>query len=146
MLSCTFKALEVSFMGGFGGVKGGGIINRALTILTWLHCISSFRGLEPQTLRAAWLPHSNSTVAQVHVRNRIVDFQCFGKGLWTKTVANHVKPENLYTRRSATLLGNIKPCPPGKIWSEDHESKSRWLSAKTRYYKILLDTCIGIFL
>ena len=42
------------------------------------------------------------------------------------------------TRRSATLLGNIKPCPPGKIWSQDHESKSRWLSAKTRYFLILV--------
>ena len=42
------------------------------------------------------------------------------------------------TRRSATLLGNIKPWPPGKIWSQDHESKSRWLSAKTRYCLILV--------
>ena len=42
------------------------------------------------------------------------------------------------TRRSATLLGNIKPCPPGKNWSQDHESKSRWLSPKTRYFLILV--------
>ena len=31
---------------------------------------------------------------QVEVRNGHVHFQCFGKGLWTKTMANHVKPEN----------------------------------------------------
>ena len=27
---------------------------------------------------------------------------------------------------------NIKPCPPPTIWSQDHESKWRWVSAKTR--------------
>ena len=38
---------------------------------------------------------ANIIESQVDVCNRVVDFQCFGKGLWTKTVANHAKPENL---------------------------------------------------
>ena len=37
---------------------------------------------------------------------------------------------------------NIKPCPPPKIWSQDHESKSRKIF---RQNKILFDTCIGFF-
>ena len=37
----------------------------------------------------------NFVVPQVDVRHRLVDFQCFGKGLWTKPMAHHVKPENL---------------------------------------------------
>ena len=41
----------------------------------------------------------NVIVWQVYVRNRLVHFQCFGKGLWTKTMANHAKAENL--QRSA---------------------------------------------
>ena len=64
----------------------------------WFYFISSFRGLEPQTpCQAPGLGSfiANVILSQVHVRNRIVDFQCFGKGLWTKTMANHVKPENL---------------------------------------------------
>ena len=28
---------------------------------------------------------------------------------------------------------HIKPCPPPNIWSQDHESKSTWISAKARY-------------
>ena len=41
------------------------------------------------------------------------------------------------TRRSAHT--SIKPCPPAKtFWSQDHESKSRWISAKTRYCLILV--------
>ena len=31
---------------------------------------------------------ANSIVGQVHVRNGLVDFQCFGKGLWKKTMSN----------------------------------------------------------
>ena len=38
---------------------------------------------------------TNKIVPQVDFRHSFVDFQCFGKGLWTKTMANHVKPENL---------------------------------------------------
>ena len=34
---------------------------------------------------------ANVIVPQVDVRNCLVDFQCFGKGLWTKTMSNHVK-------------------------------------------------------
>ena len=37
----------------------------------------------------------NFIPSQPDVRNRRVDFQRFGKGLWTKTIANHVKPEDL---------------------------------------------------
>ena len=33
---------------------------------------------------------------------------------------------------------NIQPCPPPKIWSQDHESKSRWILAQTRYGLILV--------
>ena len=36
---------------------------------------------------------------------------------------------------------NIKPCPPPKIWSQDHESKSRWISTRTRYCLIVLEFC-----
>ena len=47
---------------------------------------------------------ANSIGPQVNVRNRLVDFQRFGKGLWTETMSNHVKPEKSWelTRRSAT--------------------------------------------
>ena len=38
---------------------------------------------------------ANAVPLQVDLRNRLVDFQCFGKGLWTKTMANNVKSENL---------------------------------------------------
>ena len=38
---------------------------------------------------------ANFIVCQADVRNCLVDFQCFGKGLWTKTMANHLKHENL---------------------------------------------------
>ena len=31
---------------------------------------------------------ANFIAQQVYVRNRLVDFQCFGKGLWTKTMSN----------------------------------------------------------
>ena len=33
--------------------------------------------------------------SHVDFRQSLVDFQCFGKGLWTKTMANHVKHGNL---------------------------------------------------
>ena len=50
------------------------------------------------------------------------------------------------TRRSATLT-NIKPCPPPRIWSQDyHESKSRWISAKTRYCLMMYGILIIIYL
>ena len=48
----------------------------------------------------------NVIVWQVYVRNRLVHFQCFGKGLWTKTMANHAKAENF-----ATICYNIQPLP-----------------------------------
>ena len=31
---------------------------------------------------------ANFIVVQVDVRNRLVDFECFSKGLWTKTMSN----------------------------------------------------------
>ena len=31
---------------------------------------------------------ANFIAQQVYVRNRLVDFECFGKGLWTKTMSN----------------------------------------------------------
>ena len=59
---------------------------------------------------------------QVNLRQRFVDFQRFGKGLWTTRMANHVKPENLqgnlpqYIAMSTTTH-----------WSLDHEVKiKRW--------------------
>ena len=38
---------------------------------------------------------ANAILSQVDVRNALVGFQYFGKRLWTKTMAHHVKPENL---------------------------------------------------
>ena len=38
---------------------------------------------------------ANVVLSQVNVHNGLVDCQCFGKGLRTKTMANHAKPENL---------------------------------------------------
>ena len=38
---------------------------------------------------------ANFIVPQVDLRKSLVDLQCFGKGLWTKTMANHEKSENL---------------------------------------------------
>ena len=61
---------------------------------------------------------ANCIVWQVNVRKSLVDFQCFGKGLWTKTMSIHVKPENLqgnlpqYIAMSTTTQ-----------WSLDHEVK-----------------------
>ena len=82
------------------------------------------------------LADANSIVGQVDVRNRLVDFQCFSKGLWTKTMSNQTM-RNLRTYK-AICDTDMKPCPPPKIWKQDHESKSRWISAKTRYCLILV--------
>ena len=38
---------------------------------------------------------ANAVSSQKDLRKSLVDIQCFSKGLWTKTMANHVKPENL---------------------------------------------------
>ena len=60
-------------------------------------------------------------VPQVDVRNRLVDFQCFGKGLWTKNAGKTCEETWELTRCSATP----------EIWSQNHESKSKQISAKT---------------
>ena len=79
----------------------------------WFYFISSFRGLEPQTpCQAPGLGSfiANVILSQVHVRNRIVDFQCFGKGLWTKTM----------TTNSWTQLYNIIRINLQESWLEDY--------------------------
>ena len=63
---------------------------------TWFHFISPFPNLEQQTpVQAPGLGSfiANFVVGQLDVRHRFVDFQCFGKGLWTKAMSNHVKLE-----------------------------------------------------
>ena len=40
---------------------------------------------------------------------------------------------------------NTRPCPPPKFWSQDHESKSRWICAKTRYCLILVLELVSSF-
>ena len=84
---------------------------------------------------------ANVTATQVDLRNRFVDFQCFGKGLWTKRWQTM---SNLRTYK-AICDTTIKPCPPPKIRSQDHESKSRWISAKIRYCSILVLDFVSSF-
>ena len=57
---------------------------------------------------------ANFIAFQVDVRQSLVDFQCFGKGLWTKTMANNVKPENLqgdlrHWHRAMSTTKNLEP-------------------------------------
>ena len=81
---------------------------------------------------------ANVIAPQVDLRNRPVDFQCFGKGLWTKTMANQTM-SNLRTYK-AICHTNIKPCPPPKTLSQGHESKL--IFAKRRYCLIMLDILV----
>ena len=70
---------------------------------------STNRGLEPQTpCQAPGLDSylTNEVIVQVDVRKHFVDLQCFGKGLWTKTMSNHV-----CAITSNAICGNIQPCP-----------------------------------
>ena len=56
-------------------------------------------------------------VSQVNLRQRFVDFQCFGKGLWTTRMANHVKPENLQSnlpQYSHVHYHTLKPSSRGQ--------------------------------
>ena len=79
------------------------------TKVSKFHFTAPFRGLEPQTPRQApglcsFL--ANLIVCQADVRNGLVDFQCFGKGL-TKTMANQEKPEKY---SSYLLVGESESC------------------------------------
>ena len=69
-----------------------------------------------------WLPHKWMSVTVLLTFN--ASARASGQKWWQTTW-------NLRTYK-AICDTNIKPCPPPKIWSQDHESKSRWISAKTR--------------
>ena len=79
---------------------------------------------------------ANSIALQVNVRQRFVDFQCFSKGLWTKPMANHVKPENLqgnlpqYSHVHYHALDINKQLK--QRWWENMR-KSMWTSAEKMY-------------
>ena len=82
---------------------------------------------------------ANFIATQIDVRNRLVDFQCFGKGLWTRTMANHVKPEN--------LQGDLRHYHKAMSTTKDSKPRSRVeVKVNFRRNKILLDTCIGFCL
>ena len=130
------------------GCQGREGSNLALTMLTWFHGFSTIPrpgATDPpsQTPRlGSFLANEifeNSIVPQVDFRHCVVDFQCFGKGLWTKTMANHVKPENLqgdlwHQHKAMSTTKNLKPT-------------SR-IKAKVNFCqnKILLVTCVGFCL
>ena len=78
-------------------------------------------------------------VPQVDVRNCLVGFQCFCKGLGAKTMANHVKSENLqgdlrHWQKAMSTTKNLKPRSRVKVKVTFHQNK------------ILLDTRIEFFL
>ena len=57
-------------------------------------------------------------MSQVDAPHTFVDFQCFGKGLWTKNDGKPCETWKILRTYQAICDTNIKPCPPPKIWTK----------------------------
>ena len=60
-------------------------------------------------------------LSQVDAPHTFVDFQCFGKGLWTINDGKPCATWKILRTCKAICDTNIKPCPPSRLWSQDHE-------------------------
>ena len=88
---------------------------------------------------------SNFIVSQVDVHNCRVDFQCFGKCLWTTRMANHVKHKNLQCNlRQHTTFSITTQLKSTNSWSKDREKSEEikvnfsWKDAVTSAYSVYL--------
>ena len=131
------------------GCQGREGSNLALTMLTWFHGFSTI----PRP--GATDPPSQTPRLGSFLANEIFEnFHCAASRFsslccWLSVLRqgpvdkNDGEPcENLRTYKGICDT-NIKPCPPPKIWSQHHELKPRWISAKTRY---CLWLCVGFCL
>ena len=85
--------------------------------------------------------NANFTPAQVNVRNCLVDLQCFGKGLWTKTMSNHLKHENLQSDLRHTALSTTTQLKSTNSWSKDCEKYQEIKVNFTEKMQLLPLTC-----